>query len=68
MCLGPKKFEELQVIKFAWYNNTPDFTAWDSSNVEEVDDLEEFQELLNCDNWQNKCDGLEHEHPFTEDI
>ena len=55
-------------MKFAWYNNTPDFTAWDSSNVEEVDDLEEFQELLNCDNWQNKFDGLEHEHPFTEDI
>ena len=66
-CLGPKKFEELQVMKFAWHNNIPDLTTWNSSLVEEVDDLEEFRELLNCDDWQNKFDGREHEHPFAED-
>ena len=66
--LGPKKFEELQVMKFAWRNNIPDLAAWNSAFVEEVDHLQEFRELLDCDDWQNKFDGLEHEHPFTEDI
>jgi hAT family C-terminal dimerisation region len=26
--LGPKKFEELQVMKFAWHNNIPDLAIW----------------------------------------
>jgi hypothetical protein len=29
-------------MKFAWHNNIPDLAAWNSSLVEEVDDLEEF--------------------------
>jgi hypothetical protein len=59
--LGPKKFEELQVMKFVWRNNIPDLAAWNSAHVEEVDDLEEFRELLDCDDWQKNFDGLELE-------
>ena len=68
--LGPKKFEELQVMKFAWRNNIPDLATWNSAFVEEVDDLEldEFRGLLDCDDWQNKFNGLEHEGPFDEDF
>jgi hypothetical protein len=54
-------------MKFAWRNNIPDLAAWNSAFVEEVDDLQEFRELLNNDDWQNKFD---HEHNLTviEDI
>jgi hypothetical protein len=60
-------------MKFAWRNNIPDLTAWNSAFVEEVDHFEEFQELLDCDDWQNKFDhGLQVEHhdeqPFTAEF
>jgi hypothetical protein len=66
--LGPKKFEELQVMKFAWRNNIPDLATWNSAFVEEVDQLDEFRGLLDCDNLQNNFDGLEHEGYFEDDI
>jgi hypothetical protein len=65
--LGPMKFEELQVMKFAWRNNIPDLATWNSAFVEEVDQLDEFRGLLDCDNFQNKFDGLEHEGYFEDD-
>lgn len=67
--LGPKKFEELQVMKSVWRNNVPDLAAWNSAFVEEVDDLDEFRELLDCDDWQIKFDGqAEDEYTFMEEI
>ena len=53
--MGPNKFEELQIMKFAWHNNILDLAAWNSGLVEEVD-LEEFRVLLSADNWENEFD------------
>lgn len=56
-------------MKSVWCNNIPDLAAWNSAFVEEVDDLIEFRELLDCDDWQIKFDGLEqveHEYIFIE--
>jgi hypothetical protein len=51
--LGSTKFEELQLVKFAWCNNIPDLIAWNSEEVEEVD-LDDFQESLEADMWADK--------------
>lgn len=53
--LGPKKFEELQLMKFAWRNNVSDLAAWNSSQIEEMD-LTEFTDLLEEDKWHNDFD------------
>ena len=65
--LGQKKFEELQVMKSAWRNDIQDLTTWNSAFVEEVDQLDEFQGLLDCDVWQSELDKLELEDPFGDD-
>jgi hAT family C-terminal dimerisation region len=45
--LGAARFEELQVMKFAWRNNIGDLAAWNSSQVEEIDDeMREYRDLL----------------------
>jgi hypothetical protein len=54
--LGSKKFEELQVMKFAWHNNIPNLAAWNSDEIEEIDTLE-YTTLLGDDNWQANFDG-----------
>jgi hypothetical protein len=46
--LGAKKFEELQIMKFAWHNNIPNLAAWNSAEVEEIDG-DEYQEMLAAD-------------------
>ena len=65
--LGQKKFEELQVMKSAWHNDIQDLATWNSAFVEEVDQLDEFQGLLDCDVWQSELDKLELEDPFGDD-
>jgi len=51
--LGATRFEELQIMKFAWRNNIGDLTAWNSSQVEEIDDeMKEYQDLLAADGEQ----------------
>jgi hAT family C-terminal dimerisation region len=55
--LGSKKFEELQVMKFAWHNDIPDLAVWNSKDVEEIDTME-YKGLLLDDNWQAEFDGL----------
>ncbi|KAH9963071.1 hypothetical protein BJV74DRAFT_890515 [Russula compacta] len=42
--LGAKHFKELQVMKFAWCRNVTDLTAWNLSQIEEVD-LNEYCEM-----------------------
>jgi len=40
-------------MKFAWRNNIGDLTAWNSSQVEEIDDeMKEYQDLLAADGEQ----------------
>jgi hypothetical protein len=55
--LGSKKFEELEVMKFAWFNTIPDLAAWNSNDVEEIDIIREFKALLSDDDWQVNFDG-----------
>lgn len=53
-------------MKFAWRNNIPDLATWNSAFVEEVDQLEEFRGLLDCDDMQNNFDGLQNDY-FEDD-
>jgi|ERR1700678_390798 len=53
--LGSTKFEELQIMKFAWRNTIPDLAAWNSNEVEEIN-IGEYEALLSNDNWQADFD------------
>jgi len=55
--LGVARFEELQIMKLGWKNNIGDLAAWNSSQVEEIDDeLGEYRDLLAVDGEQAKWD------------
>lgn len=54
--LGAAHFEELQVMKFAWRNSIGDLAAWNSAQVEEVDEMKEFQDLLAADGEHKEWD------------
>lgn len=55
--LGAKRFEELQVMKFAWRQNVTDLAAWNSAQVEEIE-LDEYSELMEAEElaaeWDNE--------------
>jgi hypothetical protein len=53
--LGVERFEELQIMKFAWRTNITDIAAWNSRKIEEVD-LDEYQEMLMADIWSDEFD------------
>jgi len=56
--LGVAHFKELQVMKFAWRNNIGDLAAWNSSQVEEIDNkFGEYQDLLAADREQARWDA-----------
>jgi hypothetical protein len=59
--LGAQRFEELQMMKFAWRNNIGDLAAWNSAQVEEVDELKEFEDFLLGDEEQGDWDLGEDE-------
>lgn len=63
--LGAKRFEELQVMKFAWRRNITDVTAWNSSQVEEVD-LDEYCEMLEADEAATEFETPEDEIVFED--
>jgi hypothetical protein len=46
--LGAKRFEELQIMKFAWRKNNPDHAAWNWAQIEEVQ-LGEYSEILEAE-------------------
>jgi hypothetical protein len=46
--LGAERFEQLQMLKFAWKQEQVNFAAWNSGRVEEVN-VEEFIEILQAD-------------------
>lgn len=53
--LGAKRFEELQLMKFAWRQNITDLVAWNSGIVEEVD-LDLYQDMLMADKIEDELD------------
>src|SRR6266481_1552485 len=54
--LGAMRFEELQVLKFAWRNNIADLASWSTAEVEEVDDTRVYEDLFNADQEQSAWD------------
>jgi hypothetical protein len=58
--LGATRFEELQIMKFAWRNTIPDLAAWNSAETEEVD-LGCYEDLLEADTMFAEFDKLEDE-------
>ena len=57
--LGPLRFEELQMMKFAWRNNIGDLATWNSAQVEVVDDeMKEYSDLLIGDKEQEGWDNI----------
>jgi hypothetical protein len=46
--LGAQRFEELQIMKFAWRQNVIDVAAWNSDEIEQVA-VEEYKDLLIAD-------------------
>ncbi|KIL56845.1 hypothetical protein M378DRAFT_88744, partial [Amanita muscaria Koide BX008] len=61
--LGSDRFEELQLMKFAWRRNLTDIAAWNSQQVEEVDlDIADFQELLREEEDSLKWDREDLDH------
>jgi hypothetical protein len=61
--LGVMRFEELQVMKFTWRNTIRNQAAWNSSQVEEVnDELGEYQDILAMDGdqarWDHKVESV----------
>jgi hypothetical protein len=58
--LGSKKFEELQLMKFAWRDTIPDLAPQNSNEVEEIVSpsiIGEYKALLSDDNWQADFDN-----------
>jgi hypothetical protein len=53
--LGAERFEELQIMKFAWREKIIDVAAWNSRKVEEVE-LDEYQQMLAADIWSDEYD------------
>lgn len=47
-------------MKFGWRNNITDLAAWNSALVE-VFDLEQFEDLLEVDNYEDELDKPEDE-------
>lgn len=48
--LGAERFEELQMMKFAWRNNIGDLAAWNSAQVEEIDhEMQEYEDMFIAD-------------------
>jgi hypothetical protein len=44
-------FEELQMMKFTWRNNIRDLSAWNSAQIEEIDnEMRDFEDMLAA-NW-----------------
>jgi len=59
--LGSKKFEELQVMKFAWRDKITDLAAWNYGLTEEVT-LEEYKDMLAQDEWEAELDKVADEY------
>jgi hypothetical protein len=56
--LGAKRFEELQLMKFAWRQNISDLAAWNSGLIEEVN-LDPYHDMLAGDGFEDELDGVD---------
>jgi hypothetical protein len=63
--LGPRKFEELQLMKFAWRKNANDLVTRNPEEIEEVV-LDTYQEMLSSDHWEDEFDKGEDEIVLDE--
>jgi hypothetical protein len=54
-CLGAKRFEQLQMLKFEWQGSMTDYAGWNSGKVEHVN-MDDFVELLDADIAENSWD------------
>jgi hypothetical protein len=58
--LGPMVFEELVIMGSAWRPELYDMAAWNEFQVEEVDGMFDFEEMLQDDDsllaWENEMD------------
>jgi hypothetical protein len=60
--LGAERFEELQLMKFAWRNRIDDLASYNSEKVEEIDDgMKEYQDFLAADKELEDWDVTEDE-------
>jgi hypothetical protein len=60
--LGAERFEELQLMKFAWRNRIDDLALYNSEQVEEINDgIKEYQDFLAADRELEEWDDTEHE-------
>jgi hypothetical protein len=60
--LGAERFEELQLMKFAWRHKIDDHASYNSEQVEEIDDgIKEYQDFLAADQELEEWDVAEHE-------
>ena len=50
--LGPKLFEQLQVLKHTWRSHIVDFADSNSNEVDEIEVLQEFWDMLDDKNEQ----------------
>ena len=57
-CLDADRFEELQIMKYMWHSQVKDVLTLNYNMVEEVnvDEYQEFQELLKADAFSNDFD------------
>jgi hAT family C-terminal dimerisation region len=55
--LGTKRFEELQVMKFAWQRSLDDLATWNSSQIEVVDS-DEYSQMLEAEDASAEFDGV----------
>ena len=59
--LGSTKFEQLQIMKFAWRNTVTDLAAWNYGLTEEIV-LEDYKDLLAQEEWEEEIDKVADEH------
>jgi hypothetical protein len=55
--LGAKRFEELQIMKFAWRKGLSDLATWNSSQVEEVN-IEDYDLMLEAEDASAELDSV----------
>jgi hypothetical protein len=63
--LGAGRFEELQVMKFAWRKEIDDLAAWNSSQLEEIDDeITQYKDMLVAEQDFDEWDKLATANEF----
>jgi len=65
--LGAEQFEELQMMKFAWWRDIFDVASWNSREIEEVD-LDEYREILSADAWAEEFEKEDDEFVLEDSI